>query len=99
MKKVICASVASLALLLTSCGSIGAIYTDVTGPGAATANKVGKKVGVSESVGVLGLVAIGNAGINAAAKEAGITKISHVDVKTMSVLGIFSKNTTYVYGE
>mgnify|MGYP003305355399 CR=1 FL=1 len=33
-----------------------------------------------------------------AAKEAGITKVSHVDKKTFSVLGVFTKVTYTVYG-
>ena len=34
-----------------------------------------------------------------AAKEAGITKISHVDEKSTGVLGLFAKYTVTVYGE
>ncbi|MBQ5387852.1 MAG: hypothetical protein IIU55_02075, partial [Paludibacteraceae bacterium] len=43
--------------------------------------------------------AVGDAGIQKAAKQAGITKISHVDKKVFSVLGLFTKVTYTVYGE
>lgn len=99
MKKIICAAVAALALTATSCGSLGMIYTDYVTAGTATSNTVGKKVGQSQRTSVLGLVSIGNSGIEQAAKEAGIKKISHIDVREFSVLGLFSTITTYVYGE
>ena len=38
-------------------------------------------------------------GIAKAAKKAGITKVSHVDKKVFSVLGLFTKVTYTVYGE
>ncbi len=78
---------------------VGAIYTGYTRPFDITSNKVGTKVGMSKNVGVLGIAAVGNGGVNDAAKLAGITAISHVDVKTMSVLGLFVIKTYYVYGE
>lgn len=79
-------------------GLVGIIYTDVTTPAAATSNKVGTKVGESTATSVLNLVATGDAGINAAAKQGGITNISHVDFSEKSILGIFTKVTTRVYG-
>lgn len=90
------------ALLLPGCGGIGlygGLYTDVTTPVEATANSVGSKVGTTEAISVLGMVAIGDAGINTAAKNGGISKISHVDMQTYSILGLFGKYTIYVYGE
>lgn len=99
MKKAICAAVAAISLSLTACGSMGMIYTDYTAAGTATSNTLGSKVGSAQRTSVLGLVAIGNSGIEAAAKSAGITKVSHVDVREFSVLGLFSTVTTYVYGE
>lgn len=99
MKKVLCAAVAALGLCAASCGSMGAIYTDYTAAGTATSNTVGTKVGTAQRTSVLGLVSIGNSGIEAAAKAAGIKKISHVDVREFSVLSLFSTVTTIVYGE
>lgn len=103
MKKLFLTTVlASVIVLFSSCGAVGmvgALYTGVTQPEAVTSNEVGSKVGTATTTSVLGLVAVGNGGVNKAAKEAGITKISHVDVKTVSVLGIFTTQKYFVYGE
>ena len=103
MKKTIFSIVCAVALALgmTSCGAVGimgGVYQDTTTPEAVTANALGSKVGQAEVWSVLGIVALGDAGIEKAAKEAGITKISHVDKKTFSVLGVFTKVTYTVYG-
>ena len=72
-------------------------------PVAATANPVGSKCGVAESTIYLGGLFSSKGeenGIEKAAKEAGITKISHVDSYTQSILfGVIMKQTTKVYGE
>lgn len=103
MKKLmILVAVVAIALVMGSCasvGTVGSLYTGVTIPHAVTSNTVGSKVGTATCAGVLGIVAVGDAGVNKAAKQAGITKISHVDVKTVSVLGIFTTQTYFVYGE
>jgi len=88
-----------LASCSTAMGGAGMLYSGVTVGQDATSNTVGTKVGTSEAYGILGLVNIGNAGIQKAARDGGITKISHVDVKTTGVLGIFSQYKTIVYGE
>ena len=93
----------ALALGMTSCsaiGMVGSVYTDFTVPTAVTSNALGTKVGQAEAISVLGVVAIGDAGIDKAAKQAGITKISHVDSYTKSYFGgIVMKQTIKVYGE
>lgn len=106
MKKVLLSVVASVALLATSCAVVGtpvgkgALYTSVTSGDFVTSNTIsGKKVGQSSATNILGLVATGNAGIEQAAKNAGIKKVSHVDSKKTTILGIFSTYTTTVYGE
>ncbi len=93
-----------LTLAVSSCAIapspvLGTVYTDVKAPLAATSNAVGSKVGTSEATSILGIAATGDASIEAAAKKAGITRISHVDYQSYSVLGIFAKFTVYVYGE
>lgn len=103
MKKTIFSIVCAVALALgmTSCGAVGimgAVYHDTVTPEAVTANALGSKVGQADVLSILGVVALGDAGIEKAAKEAGITKISHVDKKTFSVLGVFTKVTYTVYG-
>ena len=105
MKKLILSACCVLALGLASCSTVtsgsglGILYTGVSEGQIATANPVGHKVGTSSSVGVLGLVSVGDASINTAANSAGIKKISHVDVKKTSILGIYSNYKTVVYGE
>lgn len=103
MKKTIFSIVCAVALALgmTSCGAVGimgAVYHDTVTPEAVTANALGSKVGQADVLSILGVVALGDAGIEKAAKEAGITKVSHVDKKTFSVLGVFTKVTYTVYG-
>lgn len=96
--------IASIAVLMSSCATIGLggmVYEGITVPNAVTSNTLSDnaKVGKSNHVSVLGIIAVGDGGINAAAKNAGIKKISHVDEQKTSVLGVFSKSETIVYGE
>mgnify|MGYP000185938939 FL=1 len=105
MKKFYYAIVASVAFLATSCAmvgtpvGIGGLYTGVTSGEAVTSNNLGKKVGQSSAMNILGIVATGDASITTAAKNGGIKKVSHVDSKKTSVLGIFGTYTTIVYGD
>ena len=78
----------------------GFIYTDLKGPITATGSTGSStKVGTAKAQSVLGLVATGDASIEAAAKSAGITKIHHVDYESFGGLGIFATFTVIVYGE
>lgn len=91
-------------MLLSSCAVVstpltGFVYTDLKTPLAVTDNEGSSKVGKAEATSILGIVATGDASIDAAAKSAGITKIHHVDVQATSVLGIFAKYEIFVYGE
>lgn len=105
MKKLVLSLGCVLALGLASCSTVssgsglGILYTGVSEGQIATSNSIGRKVGTSTSMGILGLVSVGDASINTAAHSAGITKISHVDVQKFSVLGIYSTYKTVVYGE
>ena len=81
--------------MVTSCATI-------SHPGAVTTNPFGTKCGVAESTIYLGTWSSKGEenGIDKAAKQAGITKISHVDSYTTSYFwGIVIKQTTKVYGE
>jgi hypothetical protein len=102
---VVVGTLAVLLVALTGCVSpvgapiMGAIYTDVTGPGQIGDLSAGfSKVGQAEATGII-LFATGDASINTAARSAGITKVHHVDVQYMSVLGVYGKTTTTVYGQ
>lgn len=103
MKKVILAMMLVVATLgFTGCsaiGMVGGIYTGYDAPFAVTGNEVGTKVGTATTVSVLGLVAVGDGSIDIAAKKGNIKKISHVDVKTTSILGLFTQHKYFVYGE
>ena len=71
-----------LLLILTFAGCampIGLLYTNVTGPLNAESDGAAVKVGRARATSVLGLVAIGDARIDAAANAAGISEIHHAD--------------------
>lgn len=92
----------SLALALTSCGTVGmvgAVFTGYTQPELVTGNTVGYKCGTATTVSILGIFAGGNGGIQKAASMGGITRISHVDKKVVSILGVFTTHKYFVYGE
>jgi len=95
-------AVAGMVMFLTGCASpmpVGILYTEVTLPAIATANAKAEKVGVSECTSVLSLVSMGDASIDAAARNGGITKIHSVDWEANSILGIYGTYRTIVRGE
>lgn len=93
------------AVMLSSCAAYvaspltGFLYTDVKAPLAVTNHDAATKVGTAKAQSILGIVATGDASIEAAARSAGITKIHHVDYQGTSILGIIATFTVYVYGE
>lgn len=100
------ALMAAVAIFFSSCLAMstrapltGFLYTSTKSPGAVTNNSGASKVGTAEAMSILGLVATGDASIDAAAKAAGISKIHHVDEECTSILGIVAKYKIYVYGE
>jgi len=85
------------ALLLSSC-----LYMNVKVPYDTDLNKtvLGQKTGKASAQSVLWLVAWGDAGTAAAAKEGNIATVNHMDREVFSVLfGLYSKTTTVVYGD
>jgi hypothetical protein len=95
----------TLAILFSSCAMsrraplTGLLYTSTKSPGFVTGNAGASKVGTAEAMSILGLVATGDASIDAAAKAAGISKIHHVDEECTAILGIIAKYKIHVYGE
>lgn len=82
----------AVAAVMTSCS--------VTLPVNATSNSVGSKVGTAKATGYLGFLFFNqDASIRTAAKNAGISKISTVDVKSSSLLGLIVSYETIVTGE
>ncbi len=93
MKKTVksLAFMAISAILFASCAT--------TTPITATSNPVGNKCGEATTTRILGLFGgSDNIGINKAAKNGGITKISHVDYVQKNYFFV-TKYTTRVYGE
>ena len=89
MKKLLL--IVSAALLLTSCA--------LTLPVNATSNEVGSKVGMSKATGFLNVLWFDqDASVQKAAKQAGITKISTVDLKQTDLLGIIQTYECIVTG-
>ena len=58
----------------------------------------GLKVGKATVEGII-LLAKGDASIEAAMKDGGITRIHHVDSEETNILGVYSTYTTIVYGK
>ena len=89
-------------LLGLTCLTSGCLFTDVKIPLDTNLEetKLGSKTGESSSQSVLWMVAWGDSGAQAAAQAAGITTLLHADQKVFSVLfGLYSKQTTVVYGD
>jgi hypothetical protein len=62
--------------------------------------ELGSKVGVSSNYSVLWLVAWGDAGVEAAAKNGGIQVVNHMDMGIESyVFGLYVRRDTIVYGD
>jgi hypothetical protein len=87
---------------LVGCATIypvGTIFTEVKLPAEATSADAGTKVGTSQCISVLGLIAVGDASIEAAMKNGGIKKIHHVDWDAKNILGVYGQYKTTVYGK
>ena len=101
--------------MLTGCAITGApygggspvggwVYTDAKAPAQqlnapvdATAKPM--KCGKATCTSILGIVGVGDASIDAAMKDAGITKIHHIDHHVTNILGLYATWTVMVYGE
>ncbi len=80
----------------------GCAYMNVKTPFDTDLDKtvLGEKVGESSSHSVLWLVAWGDAGTAAAARNGNITEINHMDSQVICILfGLYSRSTTIVYGD
>ncbi|MEW6744652.1 MAG: TRL-like family protein [Planctomycetota bacterium] len=91
-------------ILCTGCAMVatpvaGFLYMDVKGPITATENTAGDKVGEATATTILGWVATGDASIDTAASNGGISEIKTVDHHSWQILGIYGKFTTRVTGK
>ena len=102
MRKALLLMIVLVGIITSGCAAVGmngVLYTGVTEPVNATSNSRGAKTGEASCTNVLGLVAVGDCSIDAAAKKGGINNIKTVDQKSTSVLGLFAKQTTIVTGD
>ncbi len=81
----------------------GQIFTDYKAPldydQQASKSGADLKEGKAETMSVLGLVALGDASINTAAQNGGITVVHGADYEYFNVLGVYQRFTTVVRGE
>ncbi len=103
MKKTIVILTLCAFLFVTGCATLypsGLIYTNIKLPVTVTANNgTATKVGTSQCTSILSAVAIGDASIETAKKNGGITKVYHVDYDVKNILGIIGTYKVTVYGE
>lgn len=90
------------AVSLTGCTIVsplhGGLYTEVTAAGFVGTAAGSSKKGEAKATSILG-VALGDASLEAAMKNGGITKVHHVDTKSRNILGVYGEYTVIVYGE
>ncbi len=107
MRKLYLVLIAALALTVSACGVIpqntaifAPIAIDAVSPGIDYANSDVRplKRGEATQTGIV-LFVSGDASIEAAMKNGGITKVHHVDYKTTTILFLYTKQTTIVWGE
>ncbi len=95
---VIFAAIATVQCSTTGFGPQGWLFTSTKIGVHATSNS-GSKTGSACTFSILGILALGDGSINAAATDGGISKISAIDLKGLSILGIFSNQCTIVRGD
>ena len=104
MRVLVCLAVLASLVLVSGCvfpnaPVMAGLVIDQKGPVSGVDNSVRPdKVGRAEAQGII-LVGWGDASVQAAMKDSGITKIHHIDCNTLNVLGIYAKYETLVYGE
>ena len=89
-------------LLCCLCLLPGCLFSDVTTFLDTDQDRtaVADKVGESSSYSILWLVAWGDSGTQAAARNGGLTTIMNADTRVLNILwGAFLRQTTVVYGE
>ena len=104
MRKVLIVLSISSLLMLSGCAVgtapvVGTLFTNVKAPITATNNPKGSKTGEAKCMSILGLIAVGDCSVEAAAKEGKINKVSTVDYKNKSIFGIYTEIKVIVTGE
>lgn len=83
--------------LLSGTGK-GGIYTDFTEAVAVTSNDGASKMGKACTSNILGIAAMGDASVDAAKKNGGISKVASIDGEVFNVLGLYGTYCTIVRG-
>jgi hypothetical protein len=78
--------------------AMGTIYSGYKSPGQVGTAADGK-TGEACISSILGLIATGDASIEAAKKAGGITQIAHIDHEQFGVLGVYATSCTVVHGQ
>lgn len=108
MKKLLTlVAVGAAPLLLAGClvapvmPPTGAVYTDYRAPldWDQEESTVGPRTGVSQSTSILGLIATGDASIQAAARNGNISSAKGADYEYFNVLGVYQRYRTVLHGE
>ncbi|MBM4143201.1 MAG: hypothetical protein FJ225_06380 [Lentisphaerae bacterium] len=68
-------------------------------PQCVSSPELGKRTGSSSAVNILGLIAVGDASVEEAARSAGIARIATIDHSYLNVFWLFSVFKTIVTGD
>ncbi len=78
----------------------GVMYNNIRGPIMATSSdKEPTRVGRASVSSFAGIVSTGDASIQTAMKNGGITEIHHIDYESQNMFGLMAKFTVVVYGD
>jgi hypothetical protein len=102
MKKITFTSVLCGAglLALANCASVGPNTGTFTFRKTGTSGNqiMGDKKGEACAMSILGLIATGDASVEAASRAGGITKASVIDYDDIAILGVFARRCVIVKG-
>lgn len=102
MKVIFSLLVIGIVLIVTGCATaqpVGIIYSSTANGVSANNNTYSDKVGKSCATSILSIVAIGDANVNDAKGDGGITRVATVDNTAFNVLGVYGHYCTIVTGE
>lgn len=109
MKKALTATLGAFALAIMTSGCLvapvipptGMIFTDIKAPLDYNMNetKNASRSGMSETMSIVGLIALGDGSIKAAAQNGGITTIHSADYEYFNIIGVYQRYRTVVYGD
>lgn len=79
---------------------VGTLYTEIGAPTSLGSGQLAARRGESSVVAILGIGSSGQASVEAAADEGGITRVKRVEYRYENVLlGLYQRYTTIVWGD